>query len=164
MESAGLTAQCKLTLRGLHTGCRTKELRENDTYLEMFVSQVSVQQLESEFALEARVSTQREVFSWGSGQLRTRLRSATRRFSTSRTDLPKPQTARTSKPHRSVRCRRCLQPRPRHAVILFTMRRGGAVSPLCLRAVGGKAAASLLTLPPAPTVSSSLLWFQFSRP
>lgn len=62
------------------------------------------------------------------------------------------------------------EPRPRHAAILFTMRRGGrggTASPLCLRAVGGgerRQRRPPLTLPPSPTVSSSLLWFQFSRP
>lgn len=84
--------------------------------------------------------------------------SVGRLFSTSRTDLLKPRPARSSKHQRRVRRR------PRHAVILFTMRRGGTASRQCLRAVGGKAAASPLTLPPSPTVSSSLLWFQFSRP
>lgn len=70
METAGLTALRELTLRGLHTAHRTKEPRENDTYLEMFLCS----KLESEFASKAWSGNSGWVFtffSWRSGQLRT---------------------------------------------------------------------------------------------
>lgn len=168
-ETAGPTALRKSSLRGLCTGCRTKEPPENDTYLEMFASKVF-----ASAAANWRVNLLRRP----RAETQERFSPSFRRGAVSSGHVPGRRWWRrlfhTScfwKPRSSkrVRRRRCLQTSasPRRDSLYDAARRArrdGVSSVFTSGRRGRRQRRPPLTLPPSPTVSSSLLWFQFSCP